>query len=171
MSTKLFFFVGDFNALGELRSKTPYAYQDLQRLPGAEELITHFSTHFWRSPEEFETHVPGGGGALLLRWRASAPTAGIATLRFHADLSALSLLATGLDADADRLTLEAFQRHQLRELHDSGIEPAFHLMDITDRPLIATINFLDPADSALHFTAALVDRCFAASYFRYQQLA
>lgn len=171
MPGKLIFFVADFNSLGELRASAPYTYEDLQRIAGAEELITHFSASLWRNPDEFETAVPGGHGALVLRWRASAPTAGIATLRFHADLSSLSLLATGLNPDADRLTLQAFQQHQLRELHDTGIEPAFHLMDVTDRPLLATINFLDPGNPAVHRTAALLDRCFAASYFRYQQLA
>jgi hypothetical protein len=171
MPGKLSFYVADFDSRGELRSKAQYTYEDLQRIDGADELITHFSSSLWRSPEEFETPVPGGRGALVLRWCASAPTAGIATLRYHADLSSLSLLATGLNADADRLTFQAFQQHQLRELHDTGIEPAFHLMDVTDRPLIATINFLDPGDPAVHQTAALLDRCFAASYFRYQQLA
>ena len=171
MPNKPIFFVADFNSRGELRSKSPYTYEDLQYIAGADELITHFSASLWRSPDEFETPVPDGRDALTLRWRASAPTAGIATLRCHGELSSLSLLATGLNVDADRLTLEAFQRHQLRELHDSGIEPAFHLMDLTDRPLVATINFFDPADPALHPTAALLDRCFAASYFRFQQLA
>ncbi|HWE03697.1 MAG TPA: hypothetical protein VG326_14930 [Tepidisphaeraceae bacterium] len=171
MNSKLIFSVADFNSRGELRTKSQYTYADLQRIPGADELITHFSANLWRSPEEFETHVPGAAGALMLRWRASAPTAGVLTLRFQRELSSLSLLVTGLNPDADRLTLDAFQRHQLRELHDSGVEPAFHLMEVADRPLIATINFLDPGDSAVHYTAALFDRCFAASYFRYQQLA
>jgi hypothetical protein len=171
MPSNLIFVVADLDSRGELRSKSQYTYEALQQIPGADELITHLSAYLWRSPEEFETPVPGGHGALTLRWRACAPTAGIATLRFHANLSSLSLLATGLNPDADRLTFAAFQQHQLRELHDTGIEPAFHLMDLTDRPLIATINFLDPGDAAVHRTAALLDRCFAASYFRYQQLA
>ena len=70
----------------------------------------------------------------------------------------------------DRLTLEAFQLHQLRNLHDSGFEPAFDLVAIPERPTVATINFADPANRADQMTAALADRCFAASYFRYLRL-
>src|SRR5947209_3289050 len=110
MPTHLIFFVADLDSRGELRSKSQYTYEALQQIPGAEELITHFSANLWRSPEEFETPVPGGHGALVLRWRASAPTAGVATLRFHENLSSLSLLATGINPDADRLTFQAFQQ-------------------------------------------------------------
>jgi hypothetical protein len=171
MVHKPVFFVADLNARGELRSNVEYSYENLQRIPGAEDLITHLSTNLWRSPDEFETAIPGGQGGLMFRWCASAPTSGIATLRFQSELLSLSLLAAGLNDDADRLTLAAFQHHQLRELHDTGIEPAFHLMDVKDRPLVATINFLDPEDPAARPIAALLDRCFAASYFRYHQLA
>lgn len=171
MPSKLIFFVADLNPRGELRSKSEYTYEQLQQIPGADELIAAFSASLWRSPEEFEMPLGGGSDGLIFRWLATAPTAGIATLRFNGELLSLSLLATGLNADADRLTLQAFQLHQLRELRDTGIEPAFHLMDLAERPLVATINFLDPDDPALHAVAALADRCFAASRFRFQQLA
>ena len=35
------------------------------------------------------------------------------------------------------------------------------------RPLVATINFQSPPDGPRQAVAALADRCFAASYFRY----
>src|SRR6185437_12034055 len=164
------FFVADLNARGELQSTAEYTYDTLSQIPGAQDLITQLSTSLWRSPEQFDIAIPGGLGGLTFRWCASAPTAGIGTLRYGSELLSLSLLATGLNADADRLTLGAFQHHQLRELHDTGIEPAFHLMDVTDRPLVATINFHDPEDASVRPVAALLDRCFAASYFRFHQL-
>ena len=108
---------------------------------------------------------------MWVRWRAAAPTAGIATLRCRGELTALSLLATGKDPEADRITLEAFQRHLLRELRGTRFEPAFALMGLTERPLIATINFTPPMDPADRMVTALADRCFAASYFRCQDLA
>jgi len=107
---------------------------------------------------------------LVLRWSASAATAGIATVRFEDELMSLSLLASGLDADADTITLQAFQTHLLRELHDTGVEPAFALMELTQRPLIATINFRSPPNPAEQAVVALADRCFAAAYFRYHHL-
>jgi hypothetical protein len=68
--------------------------------------------------------------------------------------------------------LQAFQQHLLRELHDTGIEPAFGLLELKQRPLVATINFEQPIHTELdQLAAALADRCFAASYFRYQHLA
>ncbi|HET6251959.1 MAG TPA: hypothetical protein VFE47_30015 [Tepidisphaeraceae bacterium] len=164
------FFVADLNSRGELRDKAEYTYHALETIPGADDLIAHCSGNLWRAPDEFETMIPASRSGLMLRWCASCPTAGIATLRFKSDLLSLSLLASGLDPDADRITLLAFQQHQLRELRDTGVEPAFHLMDIPERPLVATINFQDPDDPALRAAAALVDRCFAASYFRYHHL-
>jgi hypothetical protein len=76
-----------------------------------------------------------------------------------------------VNAETDRLTLDVFQKHLLRELHDTGYEPSFALMDLKDRPLVATINFTAPPDPSDQFIVALTDRCFAAAYFRYHQLA
>jgi hypothetical protein len=44
-------------------------------------------------------------------------------------------------------------------------------MDLTERPLVATINFFSPADEADRLAVALCDRCFAAAYFRTHNLA
>jgi hypothetical protein len=44
-------------------------------------------------------------------------------------------------------------------------------MDLKERPVVATINFASPQEQVDQLIAALSDRCFAASYFRYQNLA
>lgn len=172
------FLVADLNVRGELRAKAEYRYDLLVRIPGAADLIGQLSGALWRSPEAFETRLggnaagTGAGGGLSLRWRSSSDTAGIATVR-DADggLVSLSLLACGLSPEQDTLTLKAFQQHLLQELRDTGYEPAFALMDLAERPLSATINFQPPADPVDQHLAALADRCFAASYFRFHGLA
>jgi hypothetical protein len=164
------FHVADLNARGELLSQQAYRYDQLEQLPGAGELITTLATLLWRTPEEFETTLPTSRG-VQVRWRSSSTTSGILTLRCAGELASLSLLASGLSDDADRLTLEAFQRHLLRELHGTPTEPAFALMDLRPRPLIATINFGSPPDELDRLIIALADRCFAAAYFRTKDLA
>jgi hypothetical protein len=83
----------------------------------------------------------------------------------------VALLACGRNPDADRITIEAFQKHLVRELHDTGFEPAFGLMELQQRPLVAVMTFLEPEDQTDRLVLALSDRCFAAAYFRYHQLA
>ena len=56
-------------------------------------------------------------------------------------------------------------------MRDTRFEPAFALMDLEERPLVATIDFRPPPEQAEQIVAALADRCFAASYFRYHGLA
>ena len=90
---------------------------------------------------------------------------------YIADLTAVSLLASGVSQVSDTLTLETFQKHLLRELHDTGFEPAFGLVGLTERPLSATFNVKSPDAHVDRLVAALADRCFAASYFRFQGLA
>jgi hypothetical protein len=165
------FFVADFDVRGDLRALAEYRYEDLERIPGAAELIVRFSTALYRSPQAFELALPSAKSETNFRWLASADTAGIATLRTAGQLTSLSLLASGLNPQSDHLTLEAFQTHLLRELHDTGVEPSFALMDLKERPVVATINFASPQDQVDQLIAALSDRCFAASYFRYQNLA
>src|SRR5687767_2973528 len=102
------FFVADLNARGELQLLADYRYEFLEQVPGAADLIAHFSTQVWRSPEAFEGPLnstafrhagPAGAAAepldLTFRWRSSAPTAGVATLRWRQELTSLSLLASG----------------------------------------------------------------------------
>ena len=164
------FFVADLNVRGELRASAAYHYEQLEQIPGAADLITTLATELYRSPNEFEIDLPGSH-SLRFRWRSSASSAGIATLRADGELASLALLASGIDADADRITLAAFQTHLLRELRDTPFEPAFALMDITERPLVAVVPFAAPSDQVDQLRAALADRCFAAAYFRYLHLA
>ena len=114
------FFIADLNARGELQLKAEYHYAELEQIPGAAELIGHFSGHLYRAPDEFEGPLPIAGTSLTFRWRSASATSGIGTLRTGGELAAVSLLASGVSESTDTLTLETFQRHLLRELHDTG---------------------------------------------------
>jgi hypothetical protein len=163
------FTVADLNVHGELQLKQAYDYVSLEQIPLAADLIVTMSTAIYRTPAEFELKLLRPG--MAFRWKAVADTAGIASLRSEGELASISLLASGIDADADAIVLQAFQSHLLRQLHDSGVEPAFALMNLPERPLVATINFLSPPDERDRMIVALADRCFAAAYFRSLQLA
>jgi hypothetical protein len=166
------FCIADLNARGELQLKAEYRYSDLDPIPGAGDLIGHFSGELYRSPDEFEGPIPLANCSLTFRWRAASPTSGIGTLRDgEGKLVSVSLLASGVTESTDTVTLATFQRHLLRELRDTGYEPAFALVELTERPLAATFNFTSPQGEVDRLVAALADRCFAASYFRYQGLA
>jgi hypothetical protein len=160
----------DLSPQCEVRLTAQYEYALLEKIPGAAELISLLAGHVWRNPEEFETPLQQGS-KLILRWRTSSQTAGIATVRDSQRTLSLSLVASGLDADGDHLTLDAFQRHAVRELHDTGFEPSFDLIELKQRPLIATIGLFVPADEKDRWVFALADRCFAAAYFRKLGLA
>ena len=163
------FTVADLTVNGDLQLKEIYDYASLEQIPLAAELIVLLATSIYRSPEEFEIQLVRQG--VTFRWKAVADTAGIGTVRCNGELASISLLASGQDADADAITLSAFQSHLLRQLHDSGIEPSFALMNLPERPLSATINFQSPPDENDRLIVALADRCFAAAYFRSLQLA
>jgi hypothetical protein len=162
--------MADLDVRGDLKLSAEYRYELLLQIPGAAELIGQLAGALWKSPEEFEEPLSQGAGDFKFRWRASAETAGIATLRAGEDLISISLLVCGRSAEQDHLTLQAFQTHLLRELHDTGVEPSFDLMELKQRPLAATFNFHQPVDPAAQRIAALADRCFAAAYFRFQEL-
>jgi hypothetical protein len=164
------FFVSDLSSLGDVKATAEYTYEQLEKIPGAADLIIHFATAIYRTPQEFESPLPVAP-ALTFRWHASAETAGIATLRNRGELVSLALLVSGINPEADRLTLEAFQKHQLRELHDTQFEPSFALMEIAQRPLVAVVPFAEPKEQIEQLATALADRCFAAAYFRYLNLA
>jgi hypothetical protein len=163
------FHVADLGRRGDLLATAEYGYAQLEQVPAAAELIVHFATLLYRSPEEFETAVPASKD-LTFRWRSSAATAGIATLRCERRLTSLGLLASGLNRDADNATLAAFQSHLMHELRDTGFEPAFALRELTQRPLVVSIAFDAPEQKADQLLVALSDRCFAAAYFRYLHL-
>lgn len=162
------FWIADLQASGELREKQVYDYARLEQIPGCVQLIGTLSSELYRHPEEFEVQL---GFSVTFRWRATADTAGIATTRCGSELASLSLVLSGLKPDADLLTLAAFQQHMLRKLHDTGYEPAFSLLELNERPLAAIIDFHSPPDENERWLVALADRCFAAAYFRYLQLA
>jgi hypothetical protein len=165
------FYVADLSTQGELRQVTEYDYAVLEQIPGASDLIARCSAELWKSPEEMEVKL-SNGGATRLRWRATAASAGIATVRrASGDLVSLSLLAAGRDADADQTTLEAAQKHLVRELRQTQFEPAFDLVKIAERPLVATLTFATGSESSEPMVEALADRAFAAAYFRYLGLA
>lgn len=163
------FWIIDLTGTGEIRLKQEYEYRFLEALPGAIDLIGLFSTHLWRAPDEFVASLPGGH--LAMRWRAVSETSGIATLRYRQQLASLSVLLCGTEANAGVDTLKPLQMHLVRELHDTGFEPAFDLMHIRERPLSASINFRAPETPVDQLLFALADRCFAASYFRKMGLA
>ena len=163
------FTVADLNVKGELQSLADYGYETLEKIPGASEIIGQLSGELWKDPNEFETRLPFST-TLKFRWLASAKTAGIATLRCNDQVTSVSLLASGLNLEADHLTFEAMQTHLVRSLHDTGFEPSFAMMDLKQRPLVATVNVHSPEDPTDRLTASLADRCFAASFFRYLRL-
>ena len=164
------FLVADLNARGELRARQDYAYSELEQLPAAADLIAGFSTAIWRSPEEFEHGPLVPGTRVDCRWLATSDTTGLLSLRCEGELGTFSLLISGKDKQSDEITIAAFQRHLLQMLHDTGFEPAFDLLQLSDRPLLATMALRSPAGRADQATIALADRCFAASFFRYQGL-
>jgi hypothetical protein len=164
------FVMADLDVRGDLKLRAEYQYDALLQIPGAADLIGQLSGALWQSPDAFEVPLNQDDAPFTFRWRSSSESAGIATLRAGGLLVSLSLLVCGQSAEQDHLTLQAFHSHLLRELHDTGVEPSFDLLELKDRPLAATFNFHQPADPAGQRIAALADRCFAASYFRYHHL-
>jgi hypothetical protein len=165
------FFIADISATGELRALAEYRYEQLEQIPGASDLIGTLSGNVWRSPQEFEVALREERRHLVLRWRSTAATAGVATVWDRQSVASVALACSGLDDDADRITLDAYQRRLLHELRNTGYEPAFSLVHLRERPLLATMNFATPADPVDKLLVALADRCFAAAFFRYLSLA
>jgi hypothetical protein len=163
------FTVADLDASGGLLMHEVYTYATLERVPGAIDIIAQTAGALYRSPEEFDVRLDGSH--LGLRWLATGDSSGIVTIRLNKDLASLSLVVCGVSTEQDSLTLEAFQRHLVSELHDTGYEPGFALVQIVERPLLATINFRSPADGLERMRLALADRCFGAAYFRTRGLA
>ena len=180
------FHVADITANGEVRALQEYEYALLEQIGGAADLIALFSTWLWRSPDEFELILPGG--RMRVRWRASSESSAVATLRISqesgvgwsgqpgedlgkGELASIAVLLTGREAQADSITIAALQRHLVRELHDSGFEPAFGMLSLDQRPLVATLSLRAPDHRDDNLWFALWDRCLAASYFRKQGLA
>ncbi len=165
------FFVADLNTRGELKRITPYDYASLERIAGASDLIGRCSGELWKSPEQMEVVLSDSGGTRL-RWRSTAASAGVATVRrAGGELVSVSLLAGGLNPDGEKTTLGVLQQHLVRELRQTPFEPAFDLIELKQRPLLATMTFSIAGDAAEQMVEALADRSFAAAYFRYLGLA
>lgn len=165
------FYVADLNAQGELQGLTEYDYLTLERVPGAIDIISRCSAELWKSPEEMEVAL-SDEKMTKLRWRSTAATSGIATVRRReGQIVSLSLLAAGKDAEADAATMDVLQKHLVRELRQTQYEPAFDLVQIKQRPLVATMTFAGDGSRGEQMIEALADRCFAAAYFRYLGLA
>jgi len=163
--------VVDLDARGDLLQKANYDYSTLERVDLAGDVIVTCATHIWRSPDEFELHPPASHWAdLSLRWRQCATGSGLLTVRCREEVASISLLASGVNPEGDFVTRQTLQTHLVRELHDTGSEPGFTLSDLPQRPLLATILLLPPATPSSRLGVALIDRCFAAAYFRYQGL-
>lgn len=165
------FTVVDLTPQCDVRSQTHYEYGLLEQLPGAVDVIARCSGEIWKNPEEFEIHPAPHESRLVLRWRASATTAGVLSLRDNEQTLSISLLVSGLDSAADTLTLQAFQARVVRELHDTGIEPSFDLVHLWQRPLVASVGLFPPQAESDRWLFALSDRCFGAAYFRKLGLA
>jgi hypothetical protein len=165
------FYVADLNTQGELQQVTEYDYATLERVPGAIDIISRCSGELWKTPDEIEVRL-SDLGKTLLRWRSTAPSAGVATVRkSDGELVSISLLAAGQDQAAEATTLEVLQKHLVRELRQTAFEPAFDLIHIKERPLVATLTFAGGSEGPEKMIEALADRCFAAAYFRYLGLA
>ena len=164
------FLVADLDPQGELKLQAEYRYEELELIPGASELIAVISGLLWQAQGDFDAPLDA---KLALRLAMPSPTTAIASLRQSKNekLLSLSLLLTGINADADQLTINALQTHLLRELHGTPFEPAFGLLQISARPLIASIHLALPEESTVHHNFALADRCLGAAYFRYHRLA
>jgi hypothetical protein len=169
------FTVVDLTARCDVRQQERYEYALLERIPRAWELLADLSSSLWKHPEGFEQGLLGTH--LSMRWVPTADTAGIASLReaHYQDQPertlAISILASGANPDADTQTIATFHSHVVRELHDTGYEPAFDLLSLTARPMLATMSMFAPRDPDDQWLCALADRCFAAAYFRQLGLA
>jgi hypothetical protein len=165
------FYVADLTVQGELRDITEYDYAALERIPGASDVIARCSGEIWKNPEQLDV-ILSELGKTQLRWRATSASAGVATVR-RADGGpvSISLVVAGRDVEADATTLSVMQQHLVRELRQTPFEPAFDLIQIKQRPLIATMTFASGTSSEEPMIEAIADRCFAAAYFRYLGLA
>jgi hypothetical protein len=165
------FHVADLSAQGELREVTEYTHGLLEQIPGAGDLISRFSRDLSDHPDEMEIPLADDRRSFL-RWRSTAASAGIATVRrATGELVSLSLLLAGRDPGADATTVEVLQKHLVRELRQTPFEAGFDLISLRQRPLLATMTFATEGAGSDQMLEALADRSFAAAYFRTLGLA
>lgn len=159
------FSVIDLTPTCDIRAAEWYRYDLLERIPGAMDLIPALAASIWRDPGGFEMHL-GQGRGLGLRWVPTADSSGVLTVNESAKCLSISVLCGGVDASADTETLHAFQGHILRQLHGTEFEGSCEVLQVKDRPLLATLALFVPEESANGPLFALADRCFGAAYFR-----
>lgn len=161
------FWIADLKGNGELQLKACYSYSLLMQIPNCAELIGQLSGALWATPEAFIQTLTPLPESLTIRWQATADSAGLMSIRNGETLVSISVLASGKNDEFDSSTLGALQSHLTSALHGTEHEPAFSLVELTERPLVATINLASPVGDLPKQMAAVADRCFAASYFRY----
>lgn len=166
------FWVADLEAQGDLRSCEPYEYGLLERIPGAIEVISTFSSHLYRSPDHFEVSLGSHDLGLKFRFTAPAPSVGLGVLRHmpSGDLISVSALASGLDPQSDAIIFDVLQKHLMRELRGTPHEPGLDLLQLKQRPIVTIFGFGSPRNEAAQHLAALADRCLSAAFFRYHHL-
>ena len=161
------FHVADLNALGELRQLTEYDSASLEAIPLASELISRCWQELSQNSDTFESPMCDDGKTSI-RWRTTGKGAGILTVRNQAgDPVSISVLSSIYQRD--ETTFAVLQQHLVRQLHQTRFEPAFDLMQIKERPLVATITLSCPDEPGQQMIRALADRAFAAAYFRHIQ--
>jgi hypothetical protein len=116
-----------------------------------------------RHGASFRVPLPVRGLAHLeLQW-TSYGTAAMATFWARAPVTT-SALAAGLDAGEDRDVLQALQSLILHFHGDSPLEPAFDVLAIPDRPLLATVPIPAPPTPDMGIIAD-AETCLAAAFF------
>src|SRR5580658_4252856 len=158
------FFVADLNPLGELREITEYDTSSLERISCAAALIRLCSKELAKNSDTFETPITPNGKTAL-RWRATGQGTGVLTVR-SADGELVSVSVLAATEQTDAATFMVLQQHLVRQLRQTRFEPAFDLMQIKQRPVLATITFTCPDEPDERMARALADRAFAAAYFR-----
>jgi len=170
------FWVADLSIGGEILFKEPYENAVLERVPGAAELIGEVAGRLYRWPDGFDVDLLAG--TIRILWRPCCDSGGVLTIRYRDEvgpaapwqLASFALLLSGTNEDEDRAICSAAQNRLVEILHDTGMEPAFDLAELTERPLVASFSNTLPADARLRETLAISDRCFGAAYFRWRHL-
>jgi hypothetical protein len=128
-----------------------------------------------QSPAGFETklHDPRGGRPMLIRWRPHSQTAGTAEFWMNGTLAARSLLLCGVEKSAEWRALRQFNREAPRRWRTADDDPraAPRLLQLHERPLYASIIFLDKNDATRRVVLLIAQRAFAAAYFRVRFVA
>ncbi len=131
-------------------------------VPGAVEV---FRSMLDRHGDNFREPLPIPAFAHIgLSWTRQG-TAAVASFWARGDPVTTSALAPGLDAGDDHAALDGIQSLVLHFHGDSPSEPAFDLLTIADRPLLATVPIPVPSNRADMAIIADMETCLAAAFF------